>query len=80
MTDFVATLPPPPAIAKQGPLKREVRPRIAVRKLDALFGSQRAVRDVSMRRRVSARREGVRTKSSRSRSSGQASGMKFAIG
>ena len=29
-------------------LKREVRPRIAVRKLDALFGSNRAVRDVSI--------------------------------
>src|SRR5688572_20681757 len=32
----------------QGPLKREARPRIAVRNLDALFGSQRAVRDVSI--------------------------------
>ena len=46
MTDYLATLPP--ATAKQGPLKRETRPRIAVRKLDALFGSNRAVRDVSI--------------------------------
>jgi phosphate transport system ATP-binding protein len=48
VTDYLATLPPPPAIAKLGPLKRETRPRIAVRKLDALYGSQRAVRDVSI--------------------------------
>ena len=48
VTDFLATLKPPPAVARQGPLKREARPRIAVRKLDALYGSQRAVRDVSI--------------------------------
>ena len=48
MTDHLATLKPPPAIARQEPLKREARPRIAVHKLDALYGTQRAVRDVSI--------------------------------
>jgi len=48
VTDHLATLKPPPAIARQEPLKREARPRIAVHKLDALYGTQRAVRDVSI--------------------------------
>ena len=49
MTERVATLPPPP-VARQM-MKEPVasaRPRIAVRNLDALFGTLRAVRDVSI--------------------------------
>jgi phosphate transport system ATP-binding protein len=48
VTDLL-TVKPPPVVqvnARQAP--HEARPRIAVRKLDALFGSHRAVRDVSI--------------------------------
>ena len=49
MTDRAATLTPPPAaqLSARQPTA-EARPRIAVRKLDALFGNTRAVRDVSI--------------------------------
>jgi phosphate transport system ATP-binding protein len=49
VTDLIATIMPPrvvPANPRQAP--HEARPRIAVRKLDALFGNLRAVRDVSI--------------------------------
>ena len=48
MTDLL-TVPPPPVMqptTRQAP--HESRPRIAVRKLDALFDTHRAVRDVSI--------------------------------
>ncbi len=49
MTDRAATLTPPPAVATQCTGRcRAPRPRISVRKLDALFGSVRAVRDVTI--------------------------------
>jgi phosphate transport system ATP-binding protein len=49
VTDRSATLTPPPPVQSNQPIARTgARPRISVRKLDALFGSQRAVRDVSI--------------------------------
>jgi phosphate transport system ATP-binding protein len=49
VTDHLATVKPPPVSetrTRQAP--HETRPRITVRKLDALFGGVRAVRDVSI--------------------------------
>jgi phosphate transport system ATP-binding protein len=49
VTDQATTLRPPPFVVTDArPAKPETRPRISVRKLDALFGSTRAVRDVSI--------------------------------
>ena len=49
VTDHAATLKPPPFAAMSSrQAVPETRPRISVRKLDALFGSVRAVRDVSI--------------------------------
>ena len=49
MTDGIATLTPPPTASRRAPAPGTTsRPRIAVRKLDALFGLNRAVRDVSL--------------------------------
>ena len=49
MTDSAATLTPPPAVATESrAAKPNSRPRISVRKLDALFGTHRAVRNVSI--------------------------------
>ena len=49
MTDSLVTIKPPPASARPAPQTPIAsRPRISVRKLDALFGSNRAVRDVSI--------------------------------
>ena len=48
MTDPVVTLMPPPALQIGSRTTPDARPRISVRKLDALFGTNRAVRDVSI--------------------------------
>ena len=50
MTDRAATLTPPPGaqLTTKKPPTPDARPRIAVRNLDALFGSTHAVRDVSI--------------------------------
>ena len=49
MTDPAVSLTLPPTVSRKAPGKDAVeRPRISVQKLDALFGSNRAVRDVSL--------------------------------
>ena len=48
MTDHVVTLMPPPVLQVGSRTTPDARPRISVRKLDALFGTNRAVRDVSI--------------------------------
>ncbi len=48
VTDRSATLTPPPVSRGNAPESSTTRPRISVRKLDALFGSVHAVRDVSI--------------------------------
>jgi phosphate transport system ATP-binding protein len=49
VTDVVTRLKPPPvALASTREAPHESRPRIVVRKLDALFGTHRAVRDVAI--------------------------------
>ena len=48
MTDRAATLTPPPSVYVDSRAATDARARIAVRKLDALFGANRAVRDVSI--------------------------------
>lgn len=48
MTDHVVTLMPPPVLQVGSRTTPDARPRISVRKLDALFGMNRAVRDVSI--------------------------------
>ena len=48
MTDHVVTLMRPPALQVGSRTTPDARPRISVRKLDALFGTNRAVRDVSI--------------------------------
>jgi phosphate transport system ATP-binding protein len=49
VTDSLAIMPPPPTLdRKSEPQPTAARPRISVRKLDALFGANRAVRDVSI--------------------------------
>ena len=48
MTDHVVTLMPPPVLQVGSRTTPDARPRISVRKLDALFGTHRAVRDVTI--------------------------------
>ena len=48
MTDHVVTLMPPPVLQVGSRTTPDARPRISVRKLDALFGTNRAVRDVTI--------------------------------
>jgi phosphate transport system ATP-binding protein len=49
VTDPAVSITLPPAVSRKAPDKDAVeRPRISVQKLDALFGSNRAVRDVSL--------------------------------
>ena len=48
MTERTATLTPAPPVTREPRAVPDARPRISVRKLDALFGSNRAVRDVSI--------------------------------
>jgi phosphate transport system ATP-binding protein len=48
VTDHAATLTPPPTVEKGSKAVPDARPRISVRKLNALFGSNRAVRDASI--------------------------------
>jgi len=48
VTDHVVTLMPPPVLQVGSRTTPDARPRISVRKLDALFGTNRAVRDVSI--------------------------------
>jgi phosphate transport system ATP-binding protein len=48
VTERTATLTPAPPRAREPRATPDARPRISVRKLDALFGSNRAVRDVSI--------------------------------
>ena len=48
MTDHVVTLMPPPVLQVGSHTTPDARPRISVRKLDALFGTHRAVRDVTI--------------------------------
>ena len=48
MTDHAATLTPPPTVEKGSKAVPDARPRISVRKLNALFGANRAVREVSI--------------------------------
>ena len=48
VTDHVVTLMPPPVLQVGSRTTPDVRPRISVRKLDALFGTHRAVRDVTI--------------------------------
>ena len=48
MTDHAATLTPPPTVEKGSKAVPDARPRISVRKLNALFGQNRAVREVSI--------------------------------
>jgi len=48
VTDLLTVKPPPVVQVNARQTPHEARPRIAVRKLDALFGSHRAVRDVSI--------------------------------
>ena len=48
MTERVTLLTPPPQLEAASKAAPAARPRISVRKLDALFGSVRAVRDVSI--------------------------------
>jgi len=48
VTDHAATLTPPPTVEKGSKAVPDARPRISVRKLNALFGQNRAVREVSI--------------------------------
>jgi phosphate transport system ATP-binding protein len=48
VTDLITVRPPPIAQRNTRQAPADARPRIAVRKLDALFGTVRAVRDVSI--------------------------------
>jgi len=48
VTDHVVTLMPPPVLQVGSRTTPDARPRISVRKLDALFGTHRAVRDVTI--------------------------------
>jgi len=48
VTDHVVTLMPPPVLQVGSHTTPDARPRISVRKLDALFGTHRAVRDVTI--------------------------------
>ena len=48
MTDHVVTLMPPPVLQVGSRTTPDARPRISVRKLDALFGTHGAVRDVTI--------------------------------
>ena len=48
MTDHVVTLMPPPVLQVGSRTTPDARPRLSVRKLDALFGTHRAVRDVTI--------------------------------
>jgi len=48
VTDHVVTLMPPPVLQVGSRTTPDARPRISVRKLDALFGTNRAVRDVTI--------------------------------
>ena len=48
MTDLITVTPPPIAQRNTRQARPDARPRIAVRNLDALFGTVRAVRDVSI--------------------------------
>jgi phosphate transport system ATP-binding protein len=48
VTDRTATLPPPPIAESASKPVSAARARISVRRLDALFGSHKAVRDVSI--------------------------------
>jgi phosphate transport system ATP-binding protein len=48
VTERTATLTPAPPVARVPRAAPDARPRISVRKLDARFGSNRAVRDVSI--------------------------------
>lgn len=49
MTEKFATMTPPPSVERSGAeASTDSRPRISVQKLDALFGQNHAVRDVSL--------------------------------